>query len=168
MTSHHKQQESEYLECNSFLEKYNNLHNTKIKFIKHGNPDRNEPDCICTNDIAIEITSAQDNPHQAEKIHSNTVKQKFNPNLKSVENLENIIFQKLNKLNTEKYNGVTGKIILVCNLESPLVTDKNVDSFIENYTPHSQDGWFDKYFSETWLFWKSKNTGYIKIKQIKI
>jgi len=54
--------------CQKFLELYNKQLGKNIKFIKFGNPDlgKGEPDCICSDELNIEVTTDYYNNLRAE------------------------------------------------------------------------------------------------------
>ncbi|PJB50013.1 MAG: hypothetical protein CO102_02230, partial [Candidatus Brennerbacteria bacterium CG_4_9_14_3_um_filter_43_9] len=53
--------------CKRFCSVYNNQN---LNLVRQGNPQNNEPDCICSDDLAIELVGIYDNKYQAEKIWS--------------------------------------------------------------------------------------------------
>jgi len=157
--------------CRRFLSIYNLEKRSGFNFLRQGNPNNNEPDCICSDDTAIELVGAYDNQYQAEKIWNeargkDTAKR---PDyvLLTFDNLQNEIGKKLQKLGAGNYNGFSGKIILVCNLHSPLLKTTEVEQYAKEYVSFRTDGFFDKYFDEVWVSWKSENSGNWKIKKIE-
>lgn len=164
-------QTHEVAACRRFLSIYNLEQGSSFNFLRQGNPDNNEPDCICSDDSAIELVGAYDNQYQAEKLWSeargkDAIKQ---PDyvLLTFDNLQNAIGRKLQKLNVGNYSGFSGKIILVCHLHSPLLITAEVERYTQGYIPFRQDGFFDKYFDEIWISWRSENSGNWKIKRIE-
>lgn len=164
-------QTHEVTTCNLFLSIYNLEQGRSLNFLRQGNPNNNEPDCICSDNVAIELVGAYDNQYQAEKIWNeargkDTIKQ---PDyvLLAFNNLQNEIGKKLQKLNAGNYNSFSGKTILVCCLHSPLLTTTEIEQYTQEYVPFRQDGSFDKYFYEIWISWKSENSGNWKIKKIE-
>lgn len=154
-----------------FLALYNDLNNSDLCFARLGDPSKKEPDCICSGDTAIELVGAYDNQYQARKIW-NDARGKVNnekPEFKLVtfENLELEIANKLEKLNKNYYDGFTGKILLLCNLHSPLLTSSDFESFVARYTPFKVDGYFDRYFQEIWITWQPENSGKWSIRQLE-
>ena len=153
--------------CQSFLFLYNKISNTQLSLLRFGNPQKKEPDFICTENVAVEITGIYDNEYQAEKIWSSprnkVLRKKRDFLLLTLENLNDGICKKLNKLEKGNYNGFSGHIILVCVLQSPLLRDEEIEKYIkEEYIPFRIDGHFDKYFSGIFVYWKSdKNEGYL-------
>lgn len=85
----------------------------------------------------------------------------------SLDNLQNEIGIKLSKLNGGNYNGFSGRIILVCNLHSPLLQDKEVENYVKIYVSFYRDGHFEKYFYQIWISWKSNRDGDWKIKKLE-
>ena len=156
--------------CQRFLSLYNLEKRKNINFIKLGNPDKKEPDCICSDNVAIELVGVYANKYQAEKIW-NKVRGKNNkkkPNLLFLDfdNLQNEIGKKLQKLEAGNYNGFSGKLFLVLNLHSPLLEDKEVEKYIETYSPFRRDGHFRNYFFKIYISWKSAD-GNWKIKNLE-
>jgi len=164
-------QAHEVAACRRFLSIYNLERGSKLNFLRQGNPDNNEPDCICNDDTAIELVGAYDNQYQAERIWNeardkNTTKR---PDyvLLTFENLQNEIGKKLKKLEADNYSGFSGRIILVCNLHSPLLKNVEVEQYTKEYVPFRTDGFFNKYFDEIWISWKSENSGNWEVKKIE-
>lgn len=157
--------------CQRFLAIYNQKRGESFNFLRKGNPNDKEPDCICSNNVAIELVGMYDNEYQAEKIwdsaRGKTNKSQPNYQLLTFNNLQNEIGQKLQKLENGNYNGFTGKIILACNLHSPLLQDKEVEGYIKSYTSFRSDGYFKKYFDEVWVLWKSDRDGNWEIKKLE-
>jgi len=153
--------QTEKFACESFLQASNKISNIKSDFIRFGNPDLSEPDCICSNNIAIEVLGVYDNEYQAEKIWSdvtgNKPRKKFEPKLTTLRNLGDKIFEKINKLNNGNYSGHIGKIILVCHLHSPLTETRDVQNFISEHNPFKVDAYLEKCFDEIWIIWKDSD-----------
>lgn len=107
----------EVMACQRFLSIYNETENSYIEIVRVGEPNKKEPDCICSDDLAIELVGIYYNKYQAEKIWSTarnkTVSRQPNLQLLTLENLGNDIGKKLQKLNLGNYNGFSGKIILL-------------------------------------------------------
>jgi len=157
--------------CQRFLSMYNEAQNSDVKIVRPGDPNKKEPDCLCNNDFAIELVGTYDNQYQAEKIWNgardkNTTKQ---PDylLLTFDNLQNEIGKKLQKLEAGNYGGFSGKIILVCNLHSPLLQDKEVEQYAKIYVPFRSDNYFKKYFHEIYVLWKSEVDGNWRIKKLE-
>lgn len=157
--------------CKIFLVQYNQSLNKKLKLLKIGDPGKKEPDCICSENINIELVGVYDNNYQAEKMwavaRDKIVSRQPNLQLLTFENLENEIGNKLQKLNLGNYDCFSGKIILLCNFSSPLIESKEVDRYIKSYNPFRKDGGFDRYFDEIWLMLKLENTGLYKIYRLE-
>ncbi|MFH0791830.1 MAG: hypothetical protein V1905_01290 [bacterium] len=121
--------------CQRFLSIYNEAQNSDIKIVRLGDPNKKEPDCICGDSFAIELSGVYDNSYQAEKVWSvprdKDIGQQPNHELLSLQNLQNEIGIKLSKLNEGNYAGFPEKIILVLNLQSPLLQDKEVEDYID-------------------------------------
>jgi len=155
-----------------FLSLYNDLDgNSSLSFDRLGDPHKNEPDCICSDNTAIELVGAYDNQYQANKMWSVARGKKQNKpaelRLLTFENLETAIANKLEKLNQGNYSGFKGRLLLLCNLHSPLLTDADVANFQTKYTPFKQDNHFKQYFDEIWITWKSEKDGNWKIKLLE-
>ena len=161
----------EVVACQRFLSIYNETQNSDIKIIRLGNPNEREPDCICSNDFAIELAGVYDNSYQAEKVWSvprgRDVGQQPNQNLFSLDNLPNEIGIKLSKLNAGNYSGFTGRIILVCNLHSPLLPSKEIEEYVKAYVPFYQEGHFEKHFYQIWISWKADRAANWEIKRLE-
>lgn len=157
--------------CKRFLAIYNHKRGESLNFLRQGNPNNKEPDCICNNNVGIEIVGIYDNQYQAEKIWTSTRGKTNNRQsdflLLTFDNLQNEIGKKLQKLENGNYNGFTGKIILVCNLHSPLLRDQEAEEYIKSYISFRRDGYFNKYFDEIWISWKSDRNGNWKIKKLE-
>ena len=73
----------------------------------------------------------------------------------------------MRKLEGGYYDGFSGKIILVCNLHSPLLQDQEVEQYIKEYSSFRQDNYFDRYFNEIWVKWISDTDGTEKIRRLE-
>lgn len=154
-----------------FLTLYNDLNKSNLTFLRPGDPNKREPDGICSNDIAIELVGAYDNSYQASKIwgtaRGKDGRAKPELRLLTFENLTREVATKLEKLNNGNYDGFTGKIVLLCNLHSPLLTDSDVDTFMYKYIPFKTDHYFDRLFEGIWITWRSEKDGTWKIKLLE-
>lgn len=154
-----------------FLDIYNELNKANIGFIRPGDPNKKEPDCICSENVAIELVGAYDNQYQASKLWSEARGEKQNKPpellLSTFDNLQETIANKLEKLNFDKYSGFEGRLFLLCNLHSPLLTDAEVATFGANYAPFKRDNHFERCFDEIWITWKSENDGSWQIKMLE-
>lgn len=154
-----------------FLALYNELNSNNLEFLRLGNPNKSEPDCICSGNTAIELVGTYDNQYQASKLWSEARGKKQNKlpefRLLTFENLEKAIAGKLEKLNLNNYSGFEGRLLLVANLHSPLLTDTEVDIFRTRYAPFKNDNHFEKYFDEIWITWKSEKDGNWQIKLLE-
>lgn len=157
--------------CERFLTLYNIYENTNINFVRLGNSNNKEPDCICSNNISIELTNVYDNEYQAEKLWSEVREKELSKNpdyrLLILKKLQNEIGKKLHKLEMGNYNNISGSILLVCNLQSPLIEDKEVEDYILEYQPFRKNGDFEKYFDQIWVSWISPNNGEWKIRKLE-
>lgn len=156
--------------CQRFLSIYNLKKGEGVNFLRPGNPADNEPDCICSDNTAIELVGIYDNDYQAEKIWASargkdTLKQQ-NICLLTLDNLQNEIGKKLWKLAKGNYNGFSGRIFLLCNLQSPLVESRDVERYAEEYTPFRSDGFLERYFGAIWITWRDRDED-CKIKQLE-
>ena len=153
--------------CVNFL----HIYNKSIHFLKHGDPLMREPDCICDRNTAIEIVGIYDSDKQAEKLWNNDLDIKteniFSFDLLAFENLNKNISKKLFKLNKGLYKGFNGRVMLVCDILSPLVTDKDIDIFVKSYIPFNGNSDYEKYFYEIWILWKSNVAGCFRIKKLE-
>lgn len=144
----------------SFIALYNKHIIQPISFIRMGNPDKNEPDCICDS-LAVEIVDIANNSSEYKYLWDHARNKKdtsHNPfKINIFDQITPIVGEKLNKLNNGHYDGYTGKKILLCNLISPLIVDEEVHSYIASYNPFRLDGYFRKYFDELWLYWASSS-----------
>lgn len=156
---------------NSFLSLYNRSQKTNLKFLKLGDPLQKEPDCIYSDNVAIELVGVYDNDYQAEKMWSTArgknVLQKPNLQLLTLENLVSKIGKKLYKLEAGNYDGFSGKIILVCNLASPIIDSNEIEKYTQTYSSFRNDGHFDRYFYEVWLLWQPNGDTNLKIKLLE-
>lgn len=154
-----------------FLALYNELNSNNLEFLRLGDPNKNEPDSICSGNTAIELVGTYDNQYQASKIWSEARGKKQNklPEFKllTFENLEKAIADKLEKLNLNNYSGFEGRLLLVANLHSPLLTDAEVNVFGTRYIPFKNDNHFEKYFDEVWVTWKSEKNGAWQIRKLE-
>lgn len=157
--------------CKRFLTLYNLVENTNINFQRLGNPDSNEPDCMCIDNISIELTGVYDNQYQSEKIWSEARGKDFckSPDYKllTIDNLTEEIGKKLEKLNAGNYQNALSRIFLVCNLQSPLIEDTEVENYVSEHTPFRIDRFFDNYFDQIWISWRSACSGKWRIKRLE-
>jgi len=153
--------------CKDFI----SIYDKKIHFTKLGNPQKNEPDCLLSNGLAIELIGVYDNNYQAEKIWSyprDTKTYKIPEHkLCRLDNLSKAIPKKLQKLEEGRYNGFNGKLILLCYFETKLLLDeREIENYISQYSPYRLDNWFKKYFHEIWIMWEDL-TGDTKIRRLE-
>ncbi len=164
-------QTHELAACQRFLLIYNKEQSTRVELVRLGEPNIKEPDCICSNNFAIELAGVYDNSYQAEKVWSVTcnkdVSKQPDYKLLSLDNLRNEIEIKLSKLNEGHYDGFSGKIMLACNLHSPLLQNHEIENYIQMYMAFREDGQFEKYFYQIWISWKSNIDGNWKIKKLE-
>lgn len=155
----------------SFLFLYNRFQRSNLEFLKLGDPLQKEPDCIYSDNVAIELVDVYDNDYQAEKMWSiargKNVSQKPKFQLLTLENLVPEIGKKLYKLEAGNYDGFSGKIILVCNLSSPLIDSNEIEKYTRTYKSFRNGGRFDRYFYEIWLRWQPNGNTNWEIKKLE-
>lgn len=129
------------------------------EILRKGNSQQKEPDIICSDGSSIEIVTSYDNQSQAQR-YWEEIKGIIKPLqihelcLYSLEQLTNVIYAKLTKLNNGLYSGTDeSKIILLCYCVSPLFNHRSAEEIKHQYMPFKLDNYFDKYFSETWIIW---------------
>lgn len=157
--------------CQRFLSMYNEANNNDIRILQTGNPNKKEPDCICNDNVAIELVGIYDNQDQAIKLwneaRGEATPKKTDYLLCTFRNLENEIGKKLCKLETGNYSGFSGRIILVCILHSPMLQDREVELYTQEYVSFRNDGHLENYFHEIYIFWKSEVDSNWKIKKLE-
>lgn len=153
--------------CKTFLNLFNQSTSQGIFLERLGDPIKKEPDCICSNNIAVELVGVYDNQYQAIRINNEARNKKVvvkrQLQLLTFDNLQNEIYVKLTKLRNGNYDGFSGKIFLLCHLEMPVLSDIDVRTFIQSFTPFHKYEPFEEHFSAIWLLWKSEVTGEYKI-----
>src|SRR3989344_5725769 len=124
--------------CCNFLSIYNLKQGSNFNFLRPGNPNDNEPDCICSNNLGIELVGIYSNTYHAVKtwdsVRGNKIKRQPEFILLTLENLQKEVGKKLQKLEIGNYSGFSGKIILVCKLHSPLLQDIEIKQYVETYS----------------------------------
>lgn len=146
--------------CLGFLTHLNEKRGTAFAFSRLGKPGE-EPDCVCSNGLGIEIVSIYDNHYIAEKQWAEYRAKKRGSELLAVakipllwrDELPRLIGEKIDKLNKGLY-GSPAQIILLCSLPSPLIEDAEVEEWVRTYNPFRQDGFFDRFFDEIHITWK--------------
>ncbi len=159
----HKKSEFEKITSENFLLCYNKIHKTNIQSLRGGEPDKKEPDIICSDGYSIEITTIYDKKMQSNRKGEEIKNYYHNASLllNPREEIENAIFKKLKKLNKGLYSNTdSSKIILVCYCLSPLFNNSEAEFIQTNYYPFRQGSNFREYFSEIWLLWHEGNSGY--------
>jgi hypothetical protein len=162
----YKKAEFEKITSENFLECYNKINKTNIQILKGGEPDRKEPDIICSDGYSIEITTIYDKKMQSNRKDEEIegIKNEYHNArllLNPKEEIENAIFKKLKKLNKGLYSNTdSSKIILVCYCLGPLFNTSEAEFIQTNYYPFKQGSNFREYFSEIWLLWHEGNSGY--------
>ena len=157
-----------------FLQLYNQENDTKIAFIRHGDPLNKEPDGVCSENIYIEMVDMFSlNSEAAERWNQIVHKSRQGPVdlvLNTNQRIQELIYMKSQKLEKGNYDGMrpNAKVILLCNLESFAVSDPEVASFIDYFYPLSKDSAFKRYFDEVWLIWKSSLSTEHHIQRVEI
>lgn len=150
--------------CKKFLVEYNVTNSKQFKFERLGNPNLGEVDCICTEDLNIEVSTVYANQYQGEKVNSYRrgfeSKSEADYLLSTEENLERIVFSKLNKLNNGNYLGTKGDIYLLVEIASQMYTDEDIRNIIKRYAPFKEEAPLDRFFKEVWAIWIGDNGGY--------
>lgn len=145
--------------CNTFL----SLYDKEMVCLRHGDSILNEPDFVCSKNTGIELVGIYDSENQAKKLWNNQkpIKKEHEEfNLASFQNLYRSINDKLQKLNNNLYDGYGSKKILVCDILSPYVTEKDINIYLNSYVRFKRDGTFVKYFDEIWLLYKIQKNKY--------
>lgn len=154
-----------------FLEHYNLINNTNIKFLKHGvQGNVNEPDSICSEDINIEIVTVYySNEHaqyEWEMARSNLVPSESfgvinNPDELAFNFLEEQLRIKEDKLKNNSYN-YSGKLFLIVDCSITRITNnKDYREYFKN-SDHIKS-LFDGIWLRTFINY-SPEYDYIKIK----
>ncbi len=149
-----------------FLELCTKSEILNLKYLRLGDPNKNEPDIICSDNYSIEIVSIYDNDLQA-KNYWEDMKGINNPNqqreilLQPDKNLVLEIGRKLEKLEKGFYSGTDqSRILLLCYFESPLFNYQTAAEIKTEYQPFRFDNHFEKYFFEIWLMWSEGRDSY--------
>lgn len=161
-----RKQEREKAIALRFLKLHTKSETLSLKYLQLGDPNKNEPDIICSDDYSIEIVSIYDNDSQG-KNYWEDMKGISNPNqqkkilLQPEEELVLEIGRKLEKLEKGLYSGVDqSKILLLCYSQSPLFNYEKAKEIQTKYQPFRTDNFFEKYFFETWLMWSEGGDSY--------
>jgi len=132
-----------------------------------GDPQKQEPDGVCSDRLFIELVNAYDNKDCAKRQWDAAqgreaphilghIPQQLDPEA----SLRRAICKKMNKLNSGNYEGaIPGRIILLCNYQSPLFDNSDVASIQQTYIPFRGDGQWKRHFEEIWLIWQPSLSG---------
>ena len=182
--------------CQKFLEFYNKQLGKNIKFIKFGNPNlgKGEPDCICSDGLNIEITTAFYDNLDAKvswgtvdllknRISKDDYEKKYSDNTRYMKSPSYGLYNSINKIviekNKKEYN-YDGKLFLLIFSRPAITGERAIEAYIKQYRNFE-----NIFFDEIWLliyfegYYKiyqlakrgdnflSKNNGKIKFERIK-
>ena len=182
--------------CQKFLEFYNKQLGKNIKFIKFGNPNlgKGEPDCICSDGLNIEITTAFYDNLDAKvswgtvdllknRISKDDYEKKYSDNTRYMKSPNHGLYNSINKIviekNKKEYN-YDGKLFLLIFSRPAITGERSIEAYIRQYRNFE-----NIFFDEIWLliyfegYYKiyqlakrgdnflSKNNGKIKFERIK-
>jgi len=182
--------------CQKFLEFYNKQLGKNIKFIKFGNPNlgKGEPDCICSDGLNIEITTAFYDNLDAKvswgtvdllknRISKDDYEKKYSNNTRYMKSPNHGLYNSINKIviekNKKEYN-YDGKLFLLIFSRPAITGERAIEAYIKQYRNFE-----NIFFDEIWLliyfegYYKiyqlakrgdnflSKNNGKIKFERIK-
>ncbi len=182
--------------CQKFLEFYNKQLGKNIKFIKFGNPnlDKGEPDCICSDGLNIEITTAFYDNLDAKvswgtidllknRISKNDYEKKYSDNTLYMESPNHGLYNSINKIviekNKKEYN-YDGKLFLLIFSRPAITGERAIEAYIKQYR-NFENIFFDEiwlliYFEGNYKIYQlarrgdnflSKNNGKIEFERIK-
>ncbi len=161
--------------CQKFLEFYNRQLGENIKFIKFGNPNlgKGEPDCICSDGLNIEITTAFYDNLDAKiswgtvdllknRISKDDYEKKYSDNTRYMESPNHGLYNSINKIviekNKKEYN-YDGKLFLLIFSRPAITGERAIEAYIKQYRNFE-----NIFFDEVWLLIYSE--GYNKIYQL--
>jgi len=182
--------------CQKFLEFYNKQLSKNIKFIKFGNPNlgKGEPDCICSDGLNIEITTAFYDNLDAKvswgtidllknRISKDDYEKKYSDNTRYMKSPNYGLYNSINKIviekNKKEYN-YDGKLFLLIFSRPAITGERAIEAYIKQYRNFE-----NIFFDEIWLliyfegYYKiyqlakrgdnflSKNNGKIKFERVK-
>jgi len=156
--------------CKTFLKEYNKKNKEDFRFVRSGDPNINEPACICTDNLNIEIAPVYYNQEEAKatwglvKLMKKREKEgngnRKNKDIKDYLANANLLFcdslnERINSKNNKQYN-YTGKLFLVIEESMGLTEKESVEYFIKQGKKFSKN-----IFKEIWLMVQS--AGHYKI-----
>jgi len=160
--------------CKTFLKEYNKKNKKDYRFIRLGDPNKDEPTCVCADNLNIEITPVYYNQEEAKatwrlvKLMKKREKEKGfnrkNKNKKDYLTNANQLFcdslnERINSKNNRPYNN-RGILFLVIEEGIGLTEKEAVEYYIK------QDKKFNNnIFNEIWLMLRS--AGHYRIYQLK-
>jgi len=161
--------------CQKFLEFYNKQIGKNIKFIKFGNPNlgKGEPDCICSDGLNIEITTAFYDNLDAKvswgtvdllknRISKDDYEKKYSDNTRYMKSPNHGLYNSINKIviekNKKEYN-YDGKLFLLIFSRPAITGERAIEAYINEYRNFE-----NIFFDEIWLLIYSE--GYNKIHQL--
>ena len=146
--------------CKKFLEIYNKKFNKEIKFVSHGDPDKREPDCICSEGLNIEIVTAYyDEIHAKQsrriidvvnnRISKEEYDEKYQDNTLCMVNFDEGLFNFINKeirKKIQKNYNYKGKLFLLVTSRPAITNKQEMERYIEAYRDFENNK-----FDEIWL-----------------
>ena len=152
----------EKLACQHFLELYNKQLGKNIIFKKFGNPDfgEGEPDCICSDELNIEVATAYYDNLDAKanwgfidllrkRISKDSYEKKFQDNSLGMKNPDQGLYDNINKIVIEKNKKVydyNGKLFLLIYSRPGITDEKDIEVYIKQFR------YFENIiFDEVWL-----------------
>lgn len=142
--------------CNTFLTIYNKLYSTTHQFERLGNPRQNEPDCICTNGLNVEIATAYINENEAKDLweltRCNLSVDQYNNQRQTIVNPDQQWYDSINdtvqKHCDSKYS-YQGELILVIAEQSPLVNKQQINEYV-----NAHKNFNNTISTEIWLLYR--------------
>lgn len=147
--------------CREFLEIYNKKFNKKIKFVSLGNPNKKEPDCICSEGLNIEIVTVYYDEIDAKqswgiidvikkRIDKKEYDKKYRDNTLCMENPDEGLFTFINneirkKIQQKNYD-YKGKLFLLITSRPAITNQQEMRKYIKAYRNFKNDK-----FDEIWL-----------------
>ena len=152
----------EKIACQHFLKIYNKQLGKNIKFIKFGNPDlgKGEPDCICSDGLNIEVSTAYYDDinakdiwglvdFQEKRINKDDYEKKYPDNTLGMENPDQGLYDSINKIvigkNEKEYN-YNGKLFLLIYSRPGITDETEIEMYIKQYRNFK-----NIIFDEVWL-----------------
>lgn len=160
--------------CRAFLKEYNKKNKEDYRFIRIGDPNKNEPTCICTDDLNVEIAPVYYNQEEAkatwglvklmkkrekEKGFKRKNKDRKDYLAEATEMFCDSLNERINSKNDRIYN-YTGKLILIIEEGIGLTEKESVEYYIKQGKNFN-----NQIFSEIWLMLQS--SGHYRIYQLK-